>query len=89
VLTSDGGGVVNAARPTVLGPVRVARFFAGVARKDGQVEIVEVNGRTGPAFSVDGRLHSVVSFTVEGEQITRIDIVLAPGKLSAVSSARP
>jgi hypothetical protein len=30
-----------------------------------------------------------VSVTVDGEQITRIDIVLAPGKLSAVPSARP
>ncbi|WP_243060197.1 RNA polymerase sigma factor SigJ [Nocardioides sp. SR21] len=87
VLTSDGGGVVNAARRPVLGPDRVARFFAGVAKKDGQVDIVEVNGRTGVAFHVGGRLHSVVSFTVDGELITRIDIVLAPDKLSGVRSA--
>jgi len=87
VLTSDGGGVVNAARRPVLGPDRVARFFAGVAQKDGQVEIVDVNGRTGIAWRVDGRLHSVVSFTVDGELITRIDIVLAPGKLSSAQSA--
>ena len=81
VLTSDGGGVVNAARRPVLGPDRVARFFAGVARKDGQVDLVEVNGRTGIAFSIEGRLHTVVSFTVDGELITRIDMVLAPEKL--------
>lgn len=86
VLTSDGGGVVNAARRPVLGPDKVARFFAGVARKEGQVEIVGVNGRTGVAMFVDGRLHSVVSFTVDGELITRIDIVLAPDKLSGVRS---
>jgi RNA polymerase sigma-70 factor (ECF subfamily) len=30
-----------------------------------------------------------VSFTVDGEQISRIDIVLAPDKLSGVPSARP
>jgi RNA polymerase sigma-70 factor (ECF subfamily) len=89
VLTSDGGGVVNAARRPVLGPDRVARFFAGLARKEGQVELVEINGRTGLTFSVDHRLHSVVSFTVDGEQISRIDIVLAPDKLSGVPSARP
>lgn len=83
VLTSDGGGVVNAARRPVLGPDRVARFFAGVAKKDGQVDLVEVNGRTGIAFSVAGRLHTVVSFTVDGELITRIDMVLAPDKLSS------
>ena len=87
VLTSDGGGVVNAARRPVLGPDRVARFFAGVAKKDGQVELVEVNGRTGVAFSVEGRLRTVVSFTVDGELITRIDMVLAPDKLSSSRSA--
>ena len=87
VLTSDGGGVVNAARRPVLGPDRVGRFFAGVARKDGQVDFVEVNGRTGLVFRVGGELHSVVSFTVDGELITRIDIVRAPDKLSAVRSA--
>ena len=86
VLTSDGGGVVNAARRPVLGPDRVARFFAGVAKKDGQVDLVEVNGRTGITFRVEGRLHTVVSFTVDGELITRIDMVLAPSKLTGRTS---
>jgi RNA polymerase sigma-70 factor (ECF subfamily) len=85
VLTSDGGGVVNAARRPVLGPDRVARFMAGVARKDGRVEVVDVNGRTGVAFYVADRLHSVLSFTVDGELITRVDIVRAPDKLAAVT----
>lgn len=86
VLTSDGGGVVNAARRPVLGPDKVARFMAGVARKRGDVAFVDVNGRTGVAYVVDGRVHSVLSFTVDGELITRIDIVLAPDKLSAARS---
>ncbi|GAA4702392.1 RNA polymerase sigma factor SigJ [Nocardioides conyzicola] len=84
VLTSDGGGVVNAARRPVVGPDKVARFMAGIARKDGEVELVEVNGRTGVAFRVAGHLHSVVSFTVDGDRITRVDIVLAPDKLASV-----
>jgi RNA polymerase sigma-70 factor (ECF subfamily) len=89
VLTSDGGGVVSAARRPVLGPDKVARFMAGIARRDGEVELVQVNGRTGVAFRVDDRLHSVVSFTVDGDRITRIDLVLAPDKLSGVRSATP
>ena len=90
VLTSDGGGVVSAARRPVLGPDKVARFMAGVARKRGDVELVDVNGRTGVAFSAEGRLHSVVSFTVDGGQITRIDIVLALvlGAVSVVTARR-
>jgi RNA polymerase sigma-70 factor, ECF subfamily len=86
VLTSDGGGVVNAARRPVLGADRVARFMAGVTQKPGTVEIVDVNGRTGVAFYRTGRLHSVLSFTVDGERITRIDIVLEPSKLTGVRS---
>jgi RNA polymerase sigma-70 factor, ECF subfamily len=89
VLTSDGGGVVNAARRPVLGPDRVARFMAGVAAKPGRVEIVDVNGRTGVAFYDGEQIHSVLSFTVDGELITRIDIVRAPGKLTGVPSATP
>lgn len=88
VLTSDGGGVVNAARRPVLGPDRVARFMAGVARRPGTVEVVEVNGRTGVAFYDGERLHSVLSFTVDGELIIRIDIVLAPDKLRPVRRQR-
>lgn len=87
VLTSDGGGVVNAARRPVVGPDRVARFMAGVARKDGEVALVPVNGRTGVALVRDGSLHSVVSFTVVAGLVTRVDIVLAPDKLGAARDA--
>ncbi|MBZ5739058.1 RNA polymerase sigma factor SigJ [Nocardioides mangrovi] len=85
VLTSDGGGVVNAARRPVVGPDRVGRFMAGVTRKPGTAEIVVVNGRTGVAFYDADGLHSVLSFTVDGELITRIDIIRAPEKLRSVS----
>jgi len=49
VLTSDGGGVVNAARRPVLGPDRVARFMIGVCRKAANDVYVPatVNGRLG------------------------------------------
>lgn len=49
VLTSDGGGVVNAARRPVVGPDRVARFMLGVSRKkpDDLYLPVMVNGRLG------------------------------------------
>ena len=85
VLTSDGGGVVSAARRPVLGPDKVARFVLGLTRKQAAgVVLVAVNGRTGVAVRVDDRLHSVISFTVDGERITRVDIVVAPDKLSGV-----
>lgn len=86
VLTSDGGGVVNAARRPVVGPDRVARFMAGVATNPYHPEAtyvpVEVNGRLGLAQVLDGVRRAVLSFTVDGGLVTRIDIVLAPDKLA-------
>ena len=82
VLTSDGGGVVSAARRPVLGPDRVARFILGIATKhEGSILPVKVNGATGLAVMNGDELHSVVSFTVRGDRISRIDMVLAPDKL--------
>ena len=84
VLTSDGGGVVNAARRPVLGAERVARFLLGIAEKtsfEGRVEPAVVNNGPGLAFRVDGRLSSVAALTVVDGRVTRVDIVLAPAKL--------
>lgn len=86
VLTSDGGGVVNAARRPVVGSDRVARFMAGVATNPYHPEAtyvpVEVNGRLGLAQVLDGVRRAVLSFTVDDGLVTRIDIVLAPDKLA-------
>ncbi|MGZ4455842.1 MAG: RNA polymerase sigma factor SigJ [Nocardioides sp.] len=82
VLTSDGGGVVSAARRPVLGPDRVARFILGIAAKhEGSILPVAVNGATGLVVTNAEGLHSVISFTVSDGRISRIDMVLAPDKL--------
>ncbi|WP_211357054.1 RNA polymerase sigma factor SigJ [Nocardioides rubriscoriae] len=83
VLTSDGGGVVNAARRPVLGPDHVARFMAGIAtRHDAAAYVpVQVNGRLGLAAVTAGRTWAVLSFTVDDALVRRIDIVMAPDKL--------
>jgi RNA polymerase sigma-70 factor (ECF subfamily) len=85
VLTSDGGGVVNAARRPVHGPDRVARFMAGVSRKNGAAAFVPalVNGRLGLVGLVDGRRRFVVSLTVDDGLVSRVDIVVAPAKLGS------
>jgi RNA polymerase sigma-70 factor (ECF subfamily) len=82
VLTSDGGGVVNAARRPVEGPDRVSRFILGLARKNqGGVVPVDVAGLTGLAFVDGDRLRAVVSLTVDDALVRRVDIVVARDKL--------
>jgi RNA polymerase sigma-70 factor (ECF subfamily) len=84
VLTSDGGGVVNAARRPVLGADRVSRFILGIAEnvREGQhLETVPVNGSTGLALHDGDHIAIVISFTVLDAKITRLDFILAPDKL--------
>jgi RNA polymerase sigma-70 factor (ECF subfamily) len=84
VLVSDGGGVVTSARKPVTGVERVARFVLGIfdkAHDQGRLERVDVNGAPGFAVYYRDDLVGVVSVTVAREQVTRLDIVQAPGKL--------
>jgi RNA polymerase sigma-70 factor, ECF subfamily len=84
VLVSDGGGVVTSARKPVTGVDRVARFVLGVIAKahaEGLLERVDVNGAPGFAAYYRGDLVGIVSVTLAGERVSRVDIVRAPGKL--------
>ncbi len=83
VLTSDGGGVVSAARRPVAGPDRVARFVLGVIRKlQGDVSTAQINGRTGLVVHEGDQLTTVISLTVSEGRVHRVDVVLAPDKLA-------
>jgi RNA polymerase sigma-70 factor (ECF subfamily) len=84
VCTSDGGGQVSAARRPVLGADRVARFVLGIGAKvlpEESIEIITVNGASGIGLRRGGHLSAVVSLTVLGGRITRVDVIRAPDKL--------
>ncbi len=87
VCTSDGGGVVNAARRPVLGAERVARFLVGLVTKyvgDVEIELVEVNGAPAVVLREDGAITSLLVLTVVGDRATRADLLRAPAKLAVV-----
>jgi RNA polymerase sigma-70 factor (ECF subfamily) len=84
VLVSDGGGVVTSARRPVLGADRVARFLRGIlakAQPGDRIEPAEVNGAPGFALYQGHDLVTVVSVTVAGGRVTRLDMIRAPDKL--------
>jgi RNA polymerase sigma-70 factor, ECF subfamily len=84
VLVSDGGGLVTSARKPVLGTDHVARFLLGVLAKEqpgDTIDRVAVNGALGFAVYQQGELVTVVSVTVAGGRVARLDLVRAPGKL--------
>ena len=88
-LTSDGGGVVPAARRVVQGRSRIARLYLLLAQKLGtrlRKEVLTINGAPGLAMYLDGTPLATVSFEAEGDSITALYTVLNPRKLHALSS---
>jgi RNA polymerase sigma-70 factor (ECF subfamily) len=88
VLTSDGGGVVRAARRPVHGADDVARFLLGVSAKalpGTTVRPAVVTGAPGFVAVRDGRTVLVGVLTVGGGKVVRVDLVLAPDKLRGLS----
>ena len=89
-LTSDGGGKAKAARKVVRGGASVARFLAGVLRRAGQsLELLKivVNGETGVALFVRGRLIAVMSLLTDERHVLGVFSVLNPDKLRNVTVA--
>jgi len=84
VFTSDGGGIVTAARKPIEGADRVARFSKGLTAKGAgaaHAEIVDVNGMPGLLSIGRDGVRTVMSFTVDGGRIVAIDVQRNPEKL--------
>lgn len=83
-LTSDGGGVVPAARRVVHGRSRIARLYLVLAKKLGnrlRKEIRAINGEPGLIMYLDGAPLLTLSFETDGNSITALYTVLNPEKL--------
>jgi RNA polymerase sigma-70 factor (ECF subfamily) len=86
-LTSDGGGVVPAARKVVTGRRRIVRLFIVVARKLGgrlTQAILPINGEPGLVTFVDGLPFSATSFETDGRSILALYNILNPEKLKGI-----
>lgn len=88
VLVSDGGGVVSAARRPVVGADRMARFMVGIASSlpaDAAMAVEEVNGQPCLVVRHGDVPASLLTVDVAGDQISAVQIVVAPAKLRALS----
>jgi RNA polymerase sigma factor (sigma-70 family) len=73
-------------RPLVRGAVAVASQALMFSRAPSSVRPVLVNGTPGiQSYSVDGRLFSVMSFTVARGRIVEIDVLANPARLSRLN----
>lgn len=85
---SDGGGQGVAARRSLSGHLKVARFLVAIRRSkllpSFTSKICQVNGQPGIVNSVNSHVQSVFSFEFADERIQSIFAVVNPEKLKAV-----
>lgn len=87
-LTSDGGGVVYAARKIVHGRTLITRIFITVKRRYGgrfTQAILPINGEPGLVTFIDGVPFSATSFETDGRLILTLYTILNPEKLKGLS----
>ncbi|OZM83375.1 sigma-70 family RNA polymerase sigma factor [Pseudonocardia sp. MH-G8] len=86
VLRADGGKALPGGMKVLRGRETVAGQAATFHRKAtlSTSRPALVNGTAGLVNTIDGRLFSVMSFTVIGEKITAIEILSDPERLSAI-----
>ena len=92
VLLADGGGLRTAAVRPIVGPEKVARFMAGVARKNllpVTAEPTVVNGSPALLVRLDGEIDGVIAVRVEDARITGLYYVRNPEKLGRLGSRTP
>jgi RNA polymerase sigma-70 factor (TIGR02957 family) len=96
ILTSDGGGKVQAALRPITGAGKVARFIAAISDRPYQghdpsqltLEAAEINGGPGVLVLAGGRAIAAVTFVVAADQIAAVHIIGNPDKLDPVSAGR-
>lgn len=84
VLRTDGGGVVSAAINPVFGGERVARFFAGLARKarlGRRHEMAWINGLPGYVTRFENGSVQTTALEIEAGMIRAVYVVRNPEKL--------
>lgn len=88
---TDHGGKAAAARRTIRGADKVARFFVGVTRKFVQADAVTemrcVNGRPGIVVFEGGQAVTAASLESDGSRIKSIYVVRNPEKLRHIHCA--
>ncbi|HEY8590587.1 MAG TPA: RNA polymerase sigma-70 factor [Naasia sp.] len=92
VLTTDGGGKVNAALRPIMGREKVGRFLVGIADRyrDGAIpEVRELNGLLGVVVWLGDEVLATFQLEVEGEQVTSVYVMRNPDKLGHLVKGQP
>ncbi len=88
---ADGGGKVLAAMKVIRGSDPVARFLAGLWRKNwvlGDIEVASVGGMPGLLMIADGRIYAALSLTSDSDgRVRQVLVMRNPDKLAGFNAA--
>ena len=95
-LLTDGGGKTRAALRPITGASKVARWLVGVVGRPGlgidvsevSLEPAEINGTPGTLLTGGGRAIAALTLAVSAGQVTGIQLVVNPDKLTAITAGR-
>jgi RNA polymerase sigma-70 factor (TIGR02957 family) len=95
-LLTDGGGQARAPLRPIAGATKVARWIAavtggtwmGMATSDMSLVAAEINGSPGTLIMAGGRPVAALTLAVADERVTAIQLLVNPGKLSAIAAGR-
>ncbi|HST10314.1 MAG TPA: sigma-70 family RNA polymerase sigma factor [Terriglobales bacterium] len=89
VSTSDGGGIVRAARIPVVGRERVAKFIASAVHFWNGVTLawIETNGQAAVLVSREGVPVAITTIDASAQGIDQIVWILRPSKLAGISKS--
>jgi RNA polymerase sigma-70 factor, ECF subfamily len=90
-LTSDGGGIVSAARKTIYGNKRLTRLYTltiGKLRDSYRLnaEMATINGKPGIIEFLDGKPFAATTFSITEGKIAAVYRVMNPEKLTAMEN---
>ena len=89
VLTTDGGGVKQAALRPIVGAEKVLRWLAGVAAQgDGPItaQVTDLNGEPALLLFLAGVLDGIAAVRIEDAHVAELYIVRNPHKLGRVTT---
>jgi RNA polymerase sigma-70 factor, ECF subfamily len=92
-LHTDHGGKAAAARRTIFGAGKIARFFVGVTQRfapsDAATRVANINGQPGVIVYSNGRPETAIVLETESGKLVRIYAIRNPDKLRALPALLP
>ncbi|GAB0107209.1 sigma-70 family RNA polymerase sigma factor [Nocardia sp. JMUB6875] len=88
-VSADAAAAPGSVAITAEGTRIVARLAAGFAQRVDFAAVVLVDGRPGALVAPAGQAPTVLAFTIEGEKITRVDVIGEPETLARLALTVP